>query len=197
MFTGIIETTGKIQEIISEFETFQLKISSPITTELKVDQSLAHNGICLTVTSIQNNQYTVCAVKETIDKTTIGTWKINDEVNLERCLMFNGRIDGHIVQGHVDTVAVCVGYSQLENNHNFRFQFDKKFSALIIEKGSVCIDGVSLTCFNVSENKFEVTIIPYTFSNTTFKNMSIGKTVNIEFDVIGKYILRINSLSKL
>ncbi|HMN32088.1 MAG TPA: riboflavin synthase [Chitinophagaceae bacterium] len=196
MFTGIIETIGVIQEVKSLNHTLQLKFFSPFTSELKVDQSVAHNGVCLTITDIQEQEYTVCAVQETIDKTTIGTWQVHDIINLERCLIFNGRLDGHIVQGHVDAKAICLNHLEDGDNHTFRFRIEKKFAHLIIEKGSVCIDGVSLTCFHVGENEFDVTIIPYTFTHTTFKNMKLGKEVNIEFDVIGKYITRLNCFSK-
>lgn len=194
MFTGIIESLGIVKEIQERNGTLLLDIESSITDELKVDQSVAHNGICLTVTNIHNNRYSICAVHETIEKTTIANWLIGDEINLERCLSLNGRIDGHIVQGHVDTKAECVYSSQQGENRNYRFLFDKKFASLIIEKGSICVNGVSLTCFNISESEFEVTIIPYTYQHTIFKNLNLHQYVNLEFDLIGKYINRFQSL---
>ena len=195
MFTGIIETTGKIISINKEFENIYLQIESQISNELKIDQSLAHNGICLTITDIQNNIHTVCAVKETIEKTTLGNWQIGDKINLERCMQLNGRLDGHIVQGHVDGIAICVKRIDLQDNWTFTFQIDKSNAHLIIEKGSITINGTSLTCYNVTENTFDVTIIPYTFEHTSISQVQEKTPVNIEFDVIGKYVARLKSLS--
>jgi riboflavin synthase len=194
MFTGIIESTGKIMSIVQEHQNLVLQIESPITPELKIDQSVAHNGICLTITAIDENTHTVCAVKETIDKTTISHWKIGNIVNLERCMQLNGRLDGHIVQGHVDTTAVCIKRTDLEQNWLFTFEISPSFSHLIIEKGSVSINGTSLTCFNVTRTTFEVTIIPYTFEHTSIPEVFEGTFVNIEFDVIGKYIARMKEV---
>lgn len=194
MFTGIIESTGKIMSIVQEHQNLVLQIESPITTELKIDQSVAHNGICLTITHIEGAIHTVCAVKETIDKTTISHWKIGNIVNLERCMQLNGRLDGHIVQGHVDSTAVCAKRTDLEQNWLFTFEFSPSFSHLIIEKGSVSINGTSLTCFNVTRTTFDVTIIPYTFEHTSIAEVFEGTFVNIEFDVIGKYIARMKEV---
>lgn len=190
MFTGIIETLGTIVALSQQHQNLELTIESPITSELKVDQSVAHNGICLTVTAINDNRHVVCAVKETIDKTTIGQWQIGDKVNLERCMQLNGRLDGHIVQGHVDDTALCIKRTDLDQNWLFQFEIKPQFSHLIIEKGSISINGTSLTCFNVTAQTFEVTIIPYTFEHTSIAQVQEGSLVNIEFDVIGKYIAR-------
>jgi riboflavin synthase len=196
MFTGIIECIGTVVEIRKDNRNLIVQIQSPISTELKIDQSLAHNGICLTVTKIENNTHTICAVPETIEKTTIGTWQLHDKINLERCMLLNARVDGHLVQGHVDDAAVCTSRIDHENNWLFTFQINEKNATLIIEKGSVCINGISLTCFNVTTNTFDVTIIPYTFEHTNMHQIKVGSSVNIEFDVIGKYLNRLQELQK-
>ena len=188
MFTGIIETTGKIISKYKEHENVYLEVQSSISSELKIDQSLAHNGICLTVIKILDDIHTVCAVQETINKTTLGNWEANDLINLERCMQLNGRLDGHIVQGHVD------GLAYLQDNWNFTFQIDDKNGHLIIEKGSITINGTSLTCYHVTKNSFDVTIIPYTFEHTSIANVHENDKVNIEFDVIGKYVARMKSI---
>lgn len=190
MFTGIIETTGIVKSLEFENGNLYVKIQSPISHELKIDQSLAHNGICLTVIHIEENMHTVCAVTETITKTNIGLWAIDDEVNLERCTQLNGRMDGHIVQGHIDTKASCINRQNLGGNWNFTFAINDEYAHLIVEKGSIAVNGVSLTCFNISDTSFEVAIIPYTFSHTNFKNIVDYSLVNIEFDIIGKYVAR-------
>nr|MBP6316046.1 riboflavin synthase [Chitinophagaceae bacterium] len=195
MFTGIIEAEGKIQEVISENGTLVLHIESEIASELKVDQSVAHNGICLTVIAVNPPFHTVCAVQETIEKTSISSWKANELINLERCMKLNDRLDGHLVQGHVDTKAVCIQRMEAPNNWTFRFQIPEKFALLVIEKGSVCVNGTSLTCFNVSKDTFDVAIIPYTFAHTTIRFVKEHDEVNIEFDVIGKYISRMKQVS--
>ncbi len=194
MFTGIIESTGKIVSIEKDYQNLVLQIESPITHELKIDQSVAHNGVCLTITHIVDTIHTVCAVNETINKTTIGDWNVGNIVNLERCMQLNGRLDGHIVQGHVDTTAICIKRTDLEQNWLFTFEIPPSFSHLIIEKGSVSINGTSLTCFNVTRTTFEVTIIPYTFEHTSIAEVFEGTLVNIEFDVIGKYIARMKEV---
>lgn len=195
MFTGIVESVGIIQSIQQLQHNLIVTIESKISGELKIDQSVAHQGICLTVTACNNHTHTVCAVPETIQKTTIGKWKVGDEINLERCLQFNGRLDGHIVQGHVDSVATCIARKNNPDYWNFTFQIDPQFAGLLIEKGSVCVNGTSLTCFHVTQNSFEVTIIPYTYQHTSIQHVMMQDQVNIEFDVIGKYILRQQSLS--
>ena len=194
MFTGIIETTGKIISKYKEHENVYLEVQSSISSELKIDQSLAHNGICLTVIKILDDIHTVCAVQETINKTTLGNWEANDLINLERCMQLNGRLDGHIVQGHVDGLATCIKRTDLQDNWNFTFQIDDVNAHLIIEKGSITINGTSLTCYNVTKNSFDVTIIPYTFEHTSIANVHENDKVNIEFDVIGKYVARMKSI---
>jgi riboflavin synthase len=195
MFTGIIEQTGKVAEVIRAGSNMDFWIESSITPELKIDQSVAHNGVCLTVVEIKGNKYRVTAVAETLNKTNLNDWKVNDIVNLERCLKVGDRLDGHFVQGHVDAVAVCTKKETLEGSWLFHFIFPKQFASLVIEKGSACINGVSLTVFNVTDETFTVTIIPYTYEHTNFSMIEAGKRVNIEFDVLGKYLLRHQSLS--
>lgn len=195
MFTGIIESLGKIKSIEKDFDNIILTIESPISNELKIDQSLAHNGICLTVTSIIDNTHKVCAVKETIDKTTLRHWNIGESINLERCMQLGGRLDGHIVQGHVDATATCIQREDLNNNWNFTFEVAPSFAHLIIEKGSITINGTSLTCYNLTKTTFQVTIIPYTFEHTSISEVKQGSLVNIEFDVIGKYIGRMKEVN--
>jgi riboflavin synthase len=194
MFTGIIEAQGVITSIAATGSNLDFTITTPLATELKVDQSLAHNGVCLTVTQIDGQSYTVTAVAETLLKTNLGHWKAGDTVNLERAMIVGGRLDGHFVQGHVDCVATCTQVTTLEGSWLFTFEYPPIHAPLLIEKGSVCINGVSLTVFNVTNATFMVTIIPYTFSHTNFNNIVAGSVVNIEFDVFGKYINRINEL---
>ncbi len=195
MFTGIIETTGKIINKVKKGSNLEITVESPISSALKPDQSLSHNGICLTVEKINGNTHQVTAIEETLLKTNLGSWQINEYINLERCLQMNGRIDGHIVQGHVDTVAICTHIVQKEGSVELSFEMDKKFAALIIEKGSVCLNGISLTLFNIGHNTFTVAIVPYTFKFTNMQHLTVGSPVNIEFDMIGKYINRMQSLS--
>lgn len=194
MFTGIVETEGKIIDIQHQNNTLILIVESPLSNELKIDQSVAHNGICLTVTDLSEDTHTVCAVQETIQKTTIGGWQKDDLINLERCMKFDGRLDGHIVQGHVDAKAICIKKTETDNNRVYRFSIPVTFSHLIIEKGSVCINGTSLTCYNVTETEFDIAIIPYTFEHTSIRFVNEKDEVNIEFDVIGKYIERLQRL---
>ena len=195
MFTGIIENTGIIEEVICDSSNKTFWITSPLANELKVDQSLSHNGVCLTVEEIKGTMHRVTAIDETLIKTNLGKWQAGDKVNLERCMKLNGRIDGHIVQGHVDCIAGCIEVVDKMGSWEYRFDFDKKFAALIIEKGSVTVNGISLTCFNITDNQFSVAIIPYTFEHTNMS--SIGKTdiVNIEWDMIGKYVNRMINLN--
>jgi len=195
MFTGIIEQKGIISDIIINGTNRSFQIESPLSHELKVDQSISHDGVCLTVEQVVNNTHVVTAIEETLKKTNLETWNIGTVVNLERCLQFNGRIDGHIVQGHVDTTANCINVTERDGSWEYSFQFDKKFAALIIEKGSITINGTSLTCFNVKENEFTVAIIPYTYHHTNISYIQVGTIVNIEFDMIGKYVNRIQQVS--
>ncbi|NHN27364.1 riboflavin synthase [Flavobacterium jejuense] len=194
MFTGIIETLGTIKEISKEKENLHLKVASNITNELKIDQSVAHNGICLTVVAIEDNIYTVTAIKETIEKTNISKWKENDIINLERAMKLGDRLDGHIVQGHVDQIGICKNINESEGSWYFTFEYNKNQQNITIEKGSITINGTSLTVVNSKENEFSVAIIPYTYENTNFKNLKVGTIVNLEFDVIGKYVKRIQDL---
>jgi len=189
MFTGIIETTGFIKNIAVSGTNRSFWIESPISRELKVDQSVSHNGICLTVEEMNNNSHKVTAIEETALKTDISEWKIGDEINLERSLKPESRLDGHFVQGHVDTVAHCIDLKEKAGSWEYQFRFPKKFSELIIEKGSICVNGISLTAFDVKKKSFCVAIIPYTHEHTNIKTVRKGDPVNIEFDLVGKYIL--------
>jgi riboflavin synthase len=194
MFTGIIETIGIVKDIQQDQENMHLTIETKITNELKIDQSVAHNGICLTVVNIKDTFYTVTAIKETIEKTTIGNWKINDSINLERAMIIGSRLDGHIVQGHVDQVGVCKEIKEADGSWYFTFEYDKSLSNITIEKGSITINGTSLTVVNSQLNSFSVAIIPYTYENTNFSRLKVGNAVNLEFDVIGKYVKRLAEL---
>ncbi len=194
MFTGIIETLGIVKKIEKEQENVHFTIQTDITNELKVDQSVAHNGVCLTVVDIFENNYKVTAIKETLDKTNLGFLEIDTEVNIERAMKLGDRLDGHIVQGHVDQTGICTEIKDAEGSTYFTFSYDPNFSNITIEKGSVTINGVSLTVVNSTKNTFSVAIIPYTLSNTIFKNLKKGDIVNLEFDVIGKYVARLQEL---
>lgn len=194
MFTGIIESLGILKEIKKEGDNLHLTIASEITKELKIDQSVAHNGVCLTVVAINNEEYTVTAIKETIDKTTIGEWKVGDVVNLERAMKLGDRLDGHIVQGHVDQTGVCKSISEANGSWYFSFEYDSQLNNITIEKGSITVNGVSLTVVNSQANAFSVAIIPYTFEYTNFKTFQVGSKINLEFDVVGKYVTRLYSL---
>ena len=196
MFTGIVESLGKITNINLEEGNVDFTVKSSISEELKIDQSVSHNGVCLTVIDVKNDTHTVTAVKETLDKSSLKNFNEGDSMNLERAMKLGERLDGHMVQGHVDGVARCIEANLNEGSWIYKFEFDKKNENLIIEKGSVCINGVSLTVFDLTENRFNVTIIPYTYENTSFKNLKNGDLVNIEFDMIGKYLTRLNSLEK-
>lgn len=189
MFTGIVQDIGKIVEIERSGQNIQFTIATSLQ-EIYVDNSIAHNGICLTVESVADKQYKVTAIEETIEKTNAGYWQKGDAVNLEKPLRMNGSIDGHIVQGHVDDTAVCIQKKDRDGSVEFRFRFDKRFAALVIEKGSICVNGVSLTAFNVTQDEFTVAIIPYTFSHTNFNQLREGDFVNLEFDMLGKYVQR-------
>ncbi|HEX9980486.1 MAG TPA: riboflavin synthase [Flavobacterium sp.] len=191
MFTGIIETLGTVTKIEREKDNLHLTVASEITQELKIDQSVSHNGICLTVTSVNGNEYTSTAIRETIEKTNIGTWKEGDIVNLERGMRLGDRLDGHIVQGHVDTTGTCISIEEAGGSHYFTFRYDSGADNITIEKGSITVNGVSLTVVDSKESEFSVAIIPYTLEHTNFKHFAIGTQINLEFDVIGKYVARL------
>ena len=195
MFTGIIECIGEVVSLNNEGSNLNISMKSPITHELKVDQSVAHNGVCLTVVNINNDEYSVVAVEETLEKTNLKGLAVGQPINIERALKAGDRLDGHFVQGHVDAVANCILKEEKDGSWIFRFSYPKEFAALVIEKGSICINGVSLTAFDVTDTELTVTIIPYTFDHTTFKNLKVGDEVNFEFDVLGKYILRQQEIS--
>jgi riboflavin synthase len=194
MFTGIIEATGIIKDISQKGTNYTFTIQSPLSATFKIDQSISHNGVCLTVESVTEDSHTVTAIDETIQKTNLGEWKTGDSVNIERCMQMNGRIDGHIVQGHVDAVAKCISVSDKQGSWEYTFETDPKFAPLFIEKGSMSINGISLTIFNVIEKNFTVAIIPYTYHHTNMSSLKEGGLVNIEFDMIGKYVNRIEEL---
>lgn len=194
MFTGIIETLGTIQEIKKTAQNLDITIASSLTAELKIDQSVAHNGVCLTVVEIKNDLYTVTAIHETILKTNLSDWKTGDLVNLERAMKLGDRLDGHIVQGHVDQTGTCKSITSAEGSWYFTFEYDQQQRNLTIEKGSITVNGVSLTVVDSKPNEFSVAIIPYTYEHTNFKNLKIGSQVNLEFDVIGKYVARLHQL---
>jgi len=194
MFTGIIEDLGIIKNLEVEGENLNITVQTSITSELKIDQSVAHNGVCLTVVSIDKNNYMVTAIKETLDKTNLGNLKLGDLVNIERAMKLGDRLDGHIVQGHVDQTAKCISIKEEDGSWVFTFKYDKRLSNITIEKGSITINGVSLTVVNSKIDEFSVAIIPYTYEHTTFKTLKSGDIVNLEFDVIGKYVKRLNDL---
>lgn len=191
MFTGIIETLGLIQEIKKENSNVHITMDTSITSELQIDQSIAHNGICLTVVAIKDNLYTVTAIDETIKKTNLADWKVGDSVNLERAMKLGDRLDGHIVQGHVDQIGTCITADQTDGSWLYTFEFDEKLNNITIEKGSITVNGVSLTVVNSKNNQFSVAIIPYTHEHTNFKTFKVGTKINLEFDVIGKYVSRL------
>ena len=192
MFTGIIESLGKVTNVKVDRGNIDFTIESEISSELKIDQSVSHNGVCLTVTETTDNTHTVTAVKETLEKSSLGSFSVDDLINLERAMKLGERLDGHLVQGHVDGVAKCIDVSINDGSWIYKFEFDIANEMLLIEKGSICINGVSLTVFDIAENTFKVTIIPYTYENTQFKKLKEGDIVNIEFDMIGKYLARFN-----
>lgn len=194
MFTGIIETLGTIQELKKEKDNIHITIAAAITTELKIDQSVAHNGICLTVVAIKDNSYTVTAIDETIKKTNLAEWQEGDLVNLERAMKLGDRLDGHIVQGHVDQTGTCIAIQETNGSWLYTFEYDDKLNNITIEKGSITVNGVSLTVVNSKKNQFSVAIIPYTHEHTNFKDFKVESKINLEFDVIGKYVSRLNQL---
>lgn len=193
MFTGIIEQLGVVKNIQKENENIHFTIEAPFTSELKVDQSVAHNGTCLTVVSINGNEYVVTAIQETLNKTNLGEWKIGSKINLERCMVMNGRLDGHIVQGHVDLTGKCVSIEDQSGSWKFTFQYEGSHPT--VEKGSITINGVSLTVVDSKENQFSVCIIPYTFEHTNFHQIEVGDKINLEFDIIGKYVAKLFNMN--
>lgn len=190
MFTGIIEEIGIVEEVIQDKENIHFTLSTGFTKDLKVDQSLAHNGVCLTVVKVNPPFYTVTAIAETLLKTDLNSWQRGSKVNLERCMQLNGRLDGHIVQGHVDTIGVCTSIENQEGSWKFTFEYQHP-DFVTVEKGSITVNGVSLTVVDSKEKQFSVCIIPYTFENTGFSSINVGNTVNLEFDIIGKYVARL------
>lgn len=191
MFTGIIETVGKVEKLVKEQGNIHLTVASNLANELKIDQSVAHNGICLTVVALEGNSYTVTAIGETIKKTNISNWEVGDAVNLERGMKLGDRLDGHIVQGHVDQTAICIAVNKTEGSWFYTFEYDAAPGNITIEKGSITVNGVSLTVVDSGLNQFSVAIIPYTYEHTNFNSFEVGTKVNLEFDVIGKYVTRL------
>lgn len=198
MFSGIIEEAAVVTRLVTEAGNLHITMRCSFTNELKIDQSVAHNGVCLTVVRIEGDEYTVTAIKETLDRSNIGRLEVGSKVNVERSMIMNGRLDGHIVQGHVDQTAVCTEVREADGSHYFHFEYQstpemRRRGYLTVDKGSVCVNGVSLTVCTPTDNSFEVAIIPYTFDNTNFCQIKVGTVVNLEFDIIGKYIARINA----
>ena len=196
MFTGIIESKGVIKSIFTQGTNRSFRIASDLAHQFKVDQSVSHNGVCLTVEAVLGDEYQVTAIHETLSKTTLGDWTEGQIINLEQCLRWNGRVDGHVVQGHVDTVGTCIQQKNLEGSWEYSIRFPEKFASLVIEKGSIAMDGISLTVFNVNRDEFSVAIIPYTYEHTNIQILQPGKRVNLEFDMVGKYVNRHLELSK-
>ena len=196
MFTGIIEFTGLVKQVIFNGSNKTFWVESFISSQLKPDQSVSHNGACLTIEEVRENTHRITAIDETLRKTNLGNWKEGTLVNLERCLRLNDRIDGHLVQGHVDTTATCTQRTENAGSWEFVFAFSKKFAELVIEKGSICVNGMSLTAFNVKRKSFTVAIVPFTFEHTNIKDIQEADPVNLEFDMIGKYLLRRLSLKE-
>lgn len=195
MFTGIVESLGEIISVEQNASLLHIWLKSDFIEELKIDQSIAHNGICLTVDQMKEDSYRVTAIEETVNKTNISNWEIGNKVNIERCLRLGDRLDGHMVQGHVDTIAECVDVFNQKGEIEFTFKIDTSFSHLIVEKGSICIDGISLTCHSLTRNSFKVSIIPYTYDHTIANQWRKGTSSNIEFDIIGKYLSRSANLN--
>ncbi|BAU53982.1 riboflavin synthase [Mucilaginibacter gotjawali] len=191
MFTGIIETLGKVTALRHDQGNLHITVESAIATELKIDQSVAHNGVCLTVIALTDGTHTVTAIEETLNKSSLGQLKVGDLVNLERCMQMNARLDGHIVQGHVDQTAICTGFAALDGSWEYTFAYDAAAGNVTVEKGSICVNGISLTVVNSKANSFSVAIIPYTFEHTNLQQVREGSVVNLEFDIIGKYVARL------
>ncbi|GAA4085482.1 riboflavin synthase [Mucilaginibacter panaciglaebae] len=191
MFTGIIETLGKVTDLQHEQGNLHITVASAISNELKIDQSVAHNGVCLTVVAVEDGKHTVTAIEETLNKTNLGHLQTGEPVNLERCMQMNARLDGHIVQGHVDQTAVCIQFKELDGSWEYTFEYDATTGNVTVEKGSVSVNGISLTVVNSQSNSFSVAIIPYTYEHTNLHNVGVGSVVNLEFDIIGKYVARL------
>ena len=196
MFTGIIESLGKVKSVNQDKTNVHFSFESDVSRELKIDQSISHNGVCLTVTNVQGNIHFVTAIDETIKKSNLGKLVVGDFVNLERCMIANGRFDGHVVQGHVDQTGICTSVKDENGSWLYNFEYEASLGNVTVEKGSICVNGVSLTCFNSKQNGFSVAIIPYTFDHTNFSQIKKGDTVNLEFDIIGKYVKRLLGLNK-
>lgn len=196
MFSGIIEGTAKVQSIRKDQSNLHLTLTCLFVQELKIDQSISHNGVCLTVVKIDDDSYTVTAIEETLNRSNLGKLKEGDLVNVERCLKLGDRVDGHMVQGHVDTTAVCTSVEDLNGSWKFHFHYEKNPELVTVSKGSICINGVSLTVVDSTENSFSVCIIPYSFEETNFSRLKVGDHVNLEFDIIGKYVFRYLELTK-
>jgi riboflavin synthase len=194
MFTGIIETLGVVKNIQQEQSNIHFQIESSISNELKIDQSVSHNGVCLTVVEVKANTHIVTAIDETLQKTNLGRLQVGDVVNLERCTQANGRFDGHIVQGHVDQTAVCIAREDQNGSWLFTFQYDPASNNITVEKGSITVNGISLTVVNSQKDQFSVAIIPYTIEHTNLQHVDVGTTVNLEFDIVGKYVSKIMAL---
>ncbi|MCC8409241.1 riboflavin synthase [Mucilaginibacter sp. UR6-1] len=191
MFTGIIETLGRIVTLEKEQSNLHITVESAIAHELKIDQSVAHNGVCLTVVAVADGLHTVTAIDETLGKTSLGHLKTGDLVNLERCMQMNARLDGHIVQGHVDQTAICTAFTEHDGSWEYTFEYDAATGNVTVEKGSICVNGISLTVVNSKANSFSVAIIPYTYEHTNLQHVRVGSVVNLEFDIIGKYVARL------
>ena len=191
MFTGIIETLGKITDLQADQGNLHITVESAMSNELKIDQSVAHNGVCLTVVAVADGKHTVTAIEETLNKTSLGHLKPGEPVNLERCMQMNARLDGHIVQGHVDQTAICTEFKTLDGSWEYTLEYDSTIGNVTVEKGSICVNGISLTVVNSQANSFSVAIIPYTFEHTNLHDVRVGSVVNLEFDIIGKYVARL------
>jgi riboflavin synthase len=191
MFTGIIENLGEVVDIVKEETNIHYTIKSTISKELKIDQSVAHNGVCLTVVALNDDTHTVTAINETLQKTNLASLKVQHRVNLERCMQMNGRLDGHIVQGHVDQTAKCIAVNEMSGSWEYRFKYDAQFGNVTVEKGSICVNGISLTVVNSTADEFSVFIIPFTHEHTNLHEVKVNDLVNLEFDIIGKYVARL------
>ena len=191
MFTGIIETLGKVIELRHDQGNLHITVGASVSGELKIDQSVSHNGVCLTVVALADGKHTTTAIEETLNKSNLGHLKVGDLVNLERCMQMNARLDGHIVQGHVDQTAVCTAVKTLDGSWEYTFEYDASTGNVTVEKGSICVNGISLTVVNSRENSFSVAIIPYTHEHTNLQQVRPGSVVNLEFDIIGKYVARL------
>ncbi len=191
MFTGIIETLGKVTGLQREQGNLHITVESAISNELKIDQSVSHNGVCLTVVAVDDGKHTVTAIEETLNKTNLGYLKVGEPINLERCMQLNARLDGHIVQGHVDQTAACTAFKEPDGSWEYTFEYDAAQGNITVEKGSICVNGISLTVVNSQANSFSVAIIPYTFEHTNLHTVRKGSVINLEFDIIGKYVARL------